>query len=136
MNIVDSLLKADAKKASELSEGVFKSKRLAKIIGAEKPVEVKIKELPTRRINDFAAYQTKPNGQTDITKTYDANLMACVEGCIEPDLRNGELQEHFGVKTAKDLAEKLFRAEAVDIAGEIAKLSGFNAENAEEEVKN
>lgn len=136
MNIVDQLLKADVKKAEEFNEGVFQSKRLAKILGVDEPVPVKIKELPTRRLNDFVAYQTKSNGSTDYSKTYDTNLMACVEGCVEPNLMSRELQEHFGCKSAKELAEKIFRGEATDIAAAIAELSGINDDTAEEEVKN
>ena len=136
MNLVDELLKADTKTAEELETGVFKSHRLAKIIGASEPVDVKIREIKARRINDIVAYQYKNDGKIDISKTYDASLMACVEGCVEPNLKDKNLQEHFECKTAKDLAEKLFAIEAKDLSEAISSLSGVQNEENEEEVKN
>lgn len=36
------------------------------------------------------------------------NLMCCVYGIVEPDLKNEKLMEHFGASTPKDLAAALF----------------------------
>ena len=135
MNLVDELLKADTKKAEELQEGVFKSERLAKILGKDEPVEVRYRELKTRRLNDIIGYQIDKKGNMDLSKTYDANLMACVESIVEPDLRNKDLQAHFGCNSAKDLCEKLFAGEARTISDSIAALSGLG-EVKEEDVKN
>lgn len=138
MNLVEQLLKADAKKANELETGEFQSNRLAKILGTEEnTVPVKIREIKTRRINDIASYQFKSNGDYDMTKTYDAALMMCVEGCVEPNLMDKDLQSHFGCSSAKDLAETLFRAEAKDLSDAISRLSGItDGQENEEEVKN
>lgn len=138
MNLVEKLLKADAKTAEQKETKTVLSKRLQKILGANEPVPVVIRELNPRRINDIVDYQIKKDGSVDLTKTYDASLMMCVEGCVEPDLTDKELQDHFGCKSAKDLAEKLFRAEAGDIAKEISALSGADddAEKQEDETKN
>lgn len=137
MNLVDQLLKADVKKAKELETGVFQSKRLAKILGTEeKTVPVQIREIRSRRVNDIIAYQFKNNGDFDRTRTYDAALMMCIEGCVEPDLTNKELQTHFGCSDAKNLAETLFQAEARAISDAISALSGIDEDDSEEEVKN
>lgn len=138
MNLVDELLEADVKKATELETGDVKSKRLAKILEKKDPVTVKIKELKPRRLNDISATQYKNNGDLDLGKTYDAKLLMCIEGCVDPDLMNKDLQAHFGCKSAKELAELLFRSEAGDIADAITGLSGVVAdeEKNEEEVKN
>ncbi len=138
MNLVEKLLKADAKTAEQKETKTVLSKRLQKILGANEPVPVVIRELNPRRINDIVDYQIKKDGSVDLTKAYDASLMMCVEGCVEPDLTDKELQDHFGCKSAKDLAEKLFRAEAGDIAKEISVLSGADddAEKQEDEIKN
>lgn len=138
MNLVNELLKADVKKATELATGEVKSKRLAKVLGKEEPVTVKIKELKPRRLNDISATQFKNNGDLDLGKTYDAKLLMCIEGCVDPDLMNKDLQAHFGCKSAKELAELLFRSEAGDIADAITGLSGVVAdeEKNEEKVKN
>ena len=47
MNLVDKLLKMDAKKAEELQTGSVESKRLAKLLGVDK-VEVQIREIKSR----------------------------------------------------------------------------------------
>lgn len=137
MNLVDSLLKADVKTAEELETSVFKSKKLAKVIGAEEDVNVKIREVKARRINDIASYQVDKKGQFDISRTFDTKLMICVEGCVDPDLRNKELQAHFNCKTANELAEKLFGSEVNTLSDAISALSGLGAEEEiEEEIKN
>lgn len=52
MNLVDKLLKMDAKKAEELQTGSVESKRLAKLLGVDK-VEVQIREIKSRRVNEI-----------------------------------------------------------------------------------
>lgn len=148
MNLVDQLLKADIKKADELETKVFKSHKLAKVLGMTKEgatVNVKIREIKSRRLNDIMAYQIDRKGNFDFTKSYDAKLMLCVEGIAEPDLRNKELQKHFECTSAKDLCEKLLGNEVNDISDEISLLSGMkNKSNEdgeeektlEEEIKN
>lgn len=134
-NLVDELLKADVAKATERATGIFKSKRLQKIMGADEPVDVKIRAIKPRRLTDVVGYARRSNGDVDFAKTYDASLLACVESIVEPDLRNTDLQKHFGVASPKDLAEILFDTEANLISTEVLKLSGIN-EDTEEEIKN
>lgn len=138
MNLVDKLLKADTKKADELETGVFKSKRLAKILGMKKETaDITIREVKSRRVNDIMAYQVDGKGRMDFSKSFDAKLMMCIEGVVDPDLRNKDLQKHFGVGNAKELAEKIFGIEVTDISDEISRLSGLSDEgNLEEEIKN
>ena len=138
MNLVEQLLKADAKKADELATDVFKSNRLAKILGLKEAVEVSIQEIPSRRLNEIAGYSIDGKGNFQFEKSYDANLMACIEGVTEPNLRDKDLQRHFGAKNAKELCEKLFAAESKDLSDAIAALSDANkeGEDKEEEVKN
>lgn len=138
MNLVDRLLKADTKKADELEKGVFKSKRLAKILGMEEgTVEITLREVKSRRVNDIMAYQVDGKGRMDFSKSFDAKLMMCIEGITDPDLRNRDLQKHFGAGSAKELAEKMFGMEVTDISDEISRLSGISGEeDLEEEIKN
>lgn len=135
MNLVEALIKADAKKAEELKTSVFLSKRLGKILGQSEAVEVKIKELPNRRVNDILAYQVDKRGEYDFSKSFDAKLMMIVEGVVEPDLKNKELQEHFGCGKARELAEKLFQSEVTELSDAIADISEVG-EGSEEEIKN
>lgn len=139
MNLVEQLLKADAKKADELATDVFKSNRLARILGLEDAVDVSIQEIPSRRLNEIAGYSIDGKGNFKFEKSYDANLMACIEGVTEPNLRDKDLQRHFGAKNAKELCEKLFAAESKDLSDAIAALSEYankEGEDKEEEVKN
>ena len=135
--LVDQLLKADVKKASELNVGTFPSKRLAKILGKEEPVEIHIKEIPPRKFNDLSMYQYDKKGNQDISKGFDARLLVCVEGIVEPSMKDKDLKEHFGCETPKDLAEKIFGGESIEIADAIANLSDYASdEDAEDELKN
>ncbi len=139
MNLVEQLMKADIKKADELEFGVYKSKKLAKVLGSKEPtVDVKIKEVRSRRINDILSYQINKKGDLDYSKTYDAKLMMCVEGVADPDLRDKALQEHFEVTDAKALCEKLFGFEVNELSDAISSLSGIHSddENMEDEIKN
>lgn len=138
MNLVDKLLKADIKKADELETGVFQSRKLAKILGAKsETVEVAIREVKSRRLNDIISYQVDRKGRFDFSKSYDAKLMLCIEGVADPDLRNKELQNYFECEDAKALAEKLFGVEINELSDAISTLSGIeNNEDIEDEVKN
>lgn len=137
MTLVEELLKADAKKADELKLGTFKSERLAKILGKKKAVEVQIQEIKSRRLNDIISYQVDRKGNFDTSKSFDAKIMACVEGIVNPDVKNKDLQKHFGVDNARELVEKLFGSEVTGISDAISELSGIKAdEDIDEEIKN
>ena len=140
MNLVEQLLKADSKKADELETGVFKSHKLAKILGVEaETVDVQIREIKSRRVNDIVSYQIDKKGNFDYSKSYDAKIMMCIEGVMDPDLKDKDLQKHFGVDNAKDLCEKLFGNEITALSDEISRISGVaeaDGEDTEDKVKN
>jgi hypothetical protein len=136
MNLVEQLLKADSKKATEKNTGSYKSKKLAKLLGADSPVEISIQEIDTRRLNDILAFQVDKKGNVDLTKSLDSKLLCCVEGITEPSMRDKELQAHFGCATPKDLALTLFGFEVTAISDAICELSGVTDEDTEEEIKN
>ncbi len=133
--IVNKLMQADAKKVSDLKRGTYSSKRLAQILGEKEKVEITIREIPSRRINDITAYQYNSKGDLDYSKSFDAKIMTCVEGIIEPNLRDKELQEHFKCKSANELCEKLFGFEINYISDAVMGLTDIE-EDAEEEIKN
>ena len=59
-----------------------------------------------------------------------------VEAMAEPNLKDKDLQEHFGVKTPKDLAFKLFQGgDLAAIANAITELSGYG-QSSVVEIKN
>lgn len=133
MNLIEKLIRIDKEKALEKEKNTIKSSRLSRILGED--TNITITELSGKRLNDLSAMMMDKNGNKDYSKMQDVNLMYCVHGIVEPDLRDARLLEHFGAKTPKDLAAILFDAEAGKIAGEIVSLSGLS-DGAEEEVKN
>lgn len=133
MNLIEKLIRIDKETLLKKETKTVKSSRLSRIVGGE--ANIVVKELSGRKLNDISAMMVDKDGNKDFSKLADVNLMYCVEGVVEPDLRDANLMGHFGVKTPKDLAEILFDAEAGKIAGEIISLSGLS-DGAEEDVKN
>ena len=65
-------------------------------------------------------------GGVDMSRVYDTHAMVVVAGCIEPDLKDKELKEHYQAETPNDLAKMLFPGgELVKISEKIGELSGF-----------
>ena len=135
MNLVEKLMKADVKKAEELEVKVIKSKRLGKILGSDESVEITIQEIPSKRLNEILSFQFDKKGQFDMSKSFDAKALSCVEGIIEPNVRDEALREHFNCATPKDLVVKLFGNEITKISDGIVGISGLD-DQAEEEIKN
>lgn len=137
MNLVDKLMKADAKKIDEKATGIFKSYQLARILGESDPVEIELQEISSRRQTELIASAVRDDGGVDVARTYDANLKVVIAGVVNPPLKDKELQDHFGCKMAIDLAEKLFKSEVTDIAAAILDLGKIgDVKTDEEEIKN
>lgn len=136
MSVIDLLMKMDAGKMESVPEKTVRIPSLSKKTGTD--FEVTVQAIPGRRMTDLSAYMIGKNGDVDYGKAYDANLLIIAEGMKEPELKNKELQDHFGAKTPKELAEILFNGgEVTDLANEIRTLSGYQSEEkTEEEVKN
>lgn len=133
MTIIEQLLQVDKGKTEELKTKKIKSKRLSQFLG--KDTEVTIRQIPGRRMNDINQVIFDENGNKDMEKAYDLNILYCTEGIVEPSMKSEDLMKHFGAATPDDLAEKLFDAEAATIAAEIIKLSGLS-DGAEKKAKN
>lgn len=136
-NLVERLLKADVKNATELKTGTFKSQALARVLGETEPVEIKIQEVSARKQNSIMDTALDDKGNVDLEKAYDANLKLIIAGVVEPSMKDDSLKEHFGCKMAIDLAEMLFKNEAGAIAEAIINLGkvGEVADD-EETIKN
>ena len=133
MNLAEKLLRIDKAKPTERETKEIVSKRLSKMMGEE--TKITIRELSGKRMSRLSGMLTDKKGNRDMTKFYDLNLMYCVEGIVEPSMKDEKLLEHFGAATPKDLADLLFGMESSRIAEEIVGLSGVN-EEAEDEIKN
>lgn len=133
MSLLDKLIKVD-KTTLPMEEKKVKSERLKKWLGTDTDVEITLRQIPARRLNDIIGITLDKNGRRDMSKNYDMNLMICVEGIVDPPVKERELMEHFGASTPKELCEKLFDTEANIIAQEISELSSLKEK--EEDVKN
>lgn len=132
MNLVEQLLNADVNRVGELETKTIKSRRLAKILELEEAIEIKISEIPARRFNELCTKPYNKNGDFESDKMFDAKALICVEGIVDPNMKDKKLQEHFGCKNPKDLVIKLFGNEMTDIYLEIDKLCGGSKEEKEE----
>lgn len=121
MNLVEKLLKADKAGVEQLEERKMVSQKLSKILG-EKNVEITIQEISPRRFNQLTNAQYGENGEFLPERVFDVHTLICAEGIVEPNLKDKDLQAHFGASTPKDLAEKLFKGECSKIAAEINKM--------------
>ena len=101
MDIVQELLKIDAKKTEELNTGEYKSARLARLLGVEGEVSVKIQEIKARRLSDIMNKQYDRQGNFDPSMAYDARLLICVDGVTEPRLKDEGLRKHLGAQRQK-----------------------------------
>lgn len=135
MSLTEKLMMADAKKASEPEERTFKSRQLAKLIGAKDPVEVKIREVSPERLTDFMAMMIDQNGNVNVGRSFDGNAMVCTDAIVDPDVKDPDLAKHFGCTTPVELVKKLFKFEVSEIAGIVMEMAGLGSD-AEDEVKN
>ena len=77
-----------------------------------------VKALSGRRFTELSESIYGDDGEVEVGKAYDANLMIDVEGIVEPDLRNADLLKHYGCVTPKDLVEKLLN-------GHLCRCTGY-----------
>lgn len=124
MNTVEKLLKADKGLLEEKLTDKRYSAKLSRLMNEE--FKVTIQEIDGRRIHELS-----DSAKTD----YDANLLYCVEGIVDPPLKDKKLMEEFKAATPKDLAEKLLGFEADKIASAIVGLSA-GKKPSEKDVKN
>jgi translation initiation factor 1 (eIF-1/SUI1) len=136
MNLVDRLLAVDAKEIKEKQTAKIEIKRLSKLVG--EPFFVTVQEVDGERYQELQMELLDKKGKADYSRIYRQNTLLVLEGVVEPNLKDQELQKHFGASTPKDLAEILFQGGAMaKIADLISKVSGFdNDDEEEEEIKN
>ena len=132
MDLVQKLLQIDKNNARKKRREKFRSGNMQLLVGNP---EIEIQEIDPERLTELQTLPLDENGKYNYQQSYTANLMTTVEGVVNPDLKNKELQAHFGVGTANDLAKLLFKAEVSNIADAITTLSSPDVIE-DEEVKN
>ena len=137
MSLLDKLLQADVKNLTERETAKIKSKRLARAFGEDKPVEITVQELSSRRVTEIMAKQFDKKGNFDLERNFRAKAITAVEGVVDPCLKDKALQEHFNCHSPADLAELLFGQELTKISDLILTLSGVTDDEEENEtIKN
>lgn len=131
MNLVDKLLNVDKEEARKEITGTYDSKRMKRLVGDG---TIEIRALKERTVKRYATMGVDKKGNIEPEGFMDAILMTVVDGCKNPDLKNEELQKHFGAATPKDLAEILFDGELEDMSTAIVEL--MEIEDETNEVKN
>ncbi|AHM56411.1 hypothetical protein EAL2_c11130 [Peptoclostridium acidaminophilum DSM 3953] len=70
----------------------------------------------------------------------EGNAHIVYEGIVEPNLKDTQLHEAYGIKNPADIVDMIFLPGEVDfLSGEIVKLSGYDSDSIKdvvEEVKN
>lgn len=109
MNMVDRLLKAD--------------------------VVNKLAERPEKKVKMAVDFT---NGSADNIDIYQMQTQTLLAGIADPDLKNKDLLEKFGVVLPGDIIRKLFLAgEIADLTAQITELNGYTTqEKADKAVKN
>lgn len=138
MSLTDRLLQLDVNKVTEKPTEEFEIKRLSEIAGEK--ILFKCQALDGETYADIQrkAIDISKKGNIRDMKIFEMQLMTCVEGIIEPNLKDKKLLEHYGVPTPKELVKKmLLPGEIADLYNVINELSGYETDDEEEEdIKN
>lgn len=133
--IIDFLMSLDRDKLTEVPTERVRAKRLSEIAGED--VFVTLSALPGDRYAEISTTSVR-NGKLDFSRVYDMQSLMVAEAVKDPDLKNGDLQRHFGAATPRDLARILFPGgEIARLADVVTELSGYSDdEGLVEQVKN
>lgn len=132
MNKIELLLGLDNEVLQKVPQEELEIKRLSKLIG--QPFTVTVKAISGRQAERIRELSTDKKGNQ---RGYESNLLVCMYGIIDPDMKNADLQKKFGASTPKDLIDKMFNmGEVTKIANKIGELSGLDDDDLEEEIKN
>ena len=133
--IIDFLMSLDRDKLTEVPTERVRAKRLSEIAGED--VFVTLSALSGDRYAEIAGGNVR-KGEFDYSRVYDMQSLMVAEAVKDPDLKNAELQRHFGAATPRDLARILFPGgEIARLADVVTELSGYSGdEGLVEQVKN
>jgi hypothetical protein len=138
MNMVDRLLRADVvNKLAERPTKKVKMERLSKLFGFD--FIVTLRAIDPERYADIQKMAVDfTNGSVDNMDIYQIQTQTLLAGIADPDFKNKELMEKFGVALPADIIRKLFLAgEIADLTAQITELNGYTTQKkADEAVKN
>lgn len=129
MAVIDikTLMSLDRETLASRPEKTIHAKNLSSKLGQD--VDITIQAVSLKRFQRYMGMGLKEDGNINMNSLADAQALVVVEGVKSPDLRDKDLQEHFGAATAKDLAFLFFPGgELIDVFTEIRELTGLNDE--------
>lgn len=136
MSLIDKLLQLDVNKVTEKPTREFEIERLSKLLGEK--VMFKCKALDGETYSDIQrkGIDISKKGSIRDMKIFEMQLMTCIEGIVEPNLKDKRLMEQYGTPTPKELVKKmLLPGEIADLHNVINELSGYETDD-EDEIKN
>lgn len=133
-NIVSTLMELDPEKLVRKTKKEIEIKRLSDIVG--KPFMVSVAAIPGERYMELAGNMVDEDGGMDFAQAHGVNVNLSLAGLVSPDMKDRDLQKHFGCATPKELLDKFFNGgEISKIADAVTELSGYGKDK-KEKVKN
>ena len=132
MNLMAKLMEHDRAEATRMKRKTIPSTKMSELIG--EPAEIEIRALTPREIGDINEFATDADGNMTSIGAIESNFYACSKAIENPDLKDKDLQSHYGARNAQELCEILFGMEAAKITEEVMELSGIDID--ENDIKN
>lgn len=111
-SVLDFLLHDAPDVERDLPEAVYTVDRLSALAGRD--AAFRLRALPYGKTQDLSRF------------TQDAEVSILLAGCVEPDLKDPRLMEHFGVATPGEAVKKLLLpGEIADLSHVVERLTGY-----------
>ncbi|WP_298674600.1 phage tail assembly chaperone [uncultured Megasphaera sp.] len=136
-NVLEKLLRMDAKKITERPTRTYEVKRLSNIMGT--PFIVTLQSIPAELYSDIQNESVEiKKGNVSGVNIQKLQFDTVIAGMKDPNLKDKQLLQHFDVLTPVQLVNKLFiPGEISDMASIVSELCGFTSQkDVDEETKN
>lgn len=136
-NVLEKLLRMDAKKITERPTRTYEVKRLSNIMGT--PFIVTLQSIPAELYSDIQNESVEiKKGNVSGVNIQKLQFDTVIAGMKDPNLKDKQLLQHFDALTPVQLVNKLFiPGEISDMASIVSELCGFTSQkDVDEETKN
>lgn len=136
-NVLEKLLRMDAKKITERPTRTYEVKRLSNIMGT--PFIVTLQSIPAELYSDIQNESVEiKKGNVSGVNIQKLQFDTVIAGVKDPNLKDKQLLQHFDALTPVQLVNKLFiPGEISDMASIVSELCGFTSQkDVDEETKN
>lgn len=136
-NVLEKLLRMDAKKITERPMRTYEVKRLSNIMGT--PFVVTLQSIPAELYSDIQNESVEiKKGNVSGVNIQKLQFDTVIAGMKDPNLKDKQLLHHFDALTPVQLVNKLFiPGEISDMASIVSELCGFTSQkDVDEETKN